>query len=358
MGMSKDHPILTTILTSFSFNKARKKVFAALIRAVIKTRDVNLMVLAALQPSDASHESHYRKLQRFFKEWAFCQLEFALFILLRVPKTEGGYKLNIDRTNWQYGKKHINVLTIGVSVGTVSVPLIWKTLPKATKRGNSSVKHRIALMNKVLKVLPAEDIHSITMDREFNGNEWLKWLDDKGVGFVLRLRRNTQVDGKSASSYRNTRQAKAYSKNKVFEMDLYFGCKSIKKGRESKLYVVSNKFPPHEAMELYRSRWGIEVFFGHLKKKGFNFENTHMTDKKKIDKLLAVLALAFVFTVGWGLIMREKITLNAHQKRKSVFRLGLDQLQKILAQPSKNKGSLDQFTQWVTGLIEPSFFVV
>ena len=103
-------------------------------------------------------------------------------------------------------------------------------------------------MNKLLKVLPAKDIHSITMDREFNGKDWLTWLDEKGIGFVLRLRRNTLVDGKSAGSYRNTKQRKSYKKSKAFEMELYFGCKSIKKGRESNLYVVSNKFPPHEAL--------------------------------------------------------------------------------------------------------------
>ena len=264
--MSKNHPIISAIDTVFSFNKARKKVFSALILAVIKTRDVNLMQLAGLLPSKASHESQYRKLQRFFEKWDFRSCELASFILSRVPKPEQGYKLNIDRTNWQYGK--------------------------------------------------------------------------------------------SAGSYRSTRKAKAYSKNKVFERELYFGCKSIKKGSESKLYIVSNKFSPHEALELYRSRWGIEVFFGHLKKKGFNFENTHMTEKKKIDKLLAVLAFAYLITVGWGLIMRENTHLNAHQKRKSVFRLGLDQLQKIFAEPSDYKDSIDSFKRWINGEARPSNFVV
>lgn len=358
MDIPKEFPILTTILAVFSCNKARKKVLASLIVAIIRTRDVNLMVLAALQPSDASHENQYRKLQRFFREWTFCQTELALFILSRVPKPVGGYKLNLDRTNWQYGKKDINILTIGISVGKVSMPLIWETLPKSTKSGNSNIAQRMRLMRKLLKALPTQDIHSLTMDREFNGSKWLKWLDDKGVGFVLRLRRNTLVNGKSAGKYRSTRQAKSYDKSHVFKMNFYFGAKSIKKGRERMLYVISNKFPPREALELYQSRWGIEVLFGHLKKKGFNFENTRMTHKKKIDKLVAVLALAFLFTIGWGVLMREQVKINAHQKRKSVFRLGLDQLQKMLAHPNKHKDSLARFNRWVTGSLRPQIFVV
>ena len=356
--MSKEHPIFSAISSAFTLNLARKKVLAALIRAVILTRDVNLMILATHLSSDASHSSQYRRLQRFFQKWLFCAEDCASLIFSRMVKPSGGFKLSMDRTNWKFGRAHINILTIAISMGKVSMPLVWTTLPKATKRGNSNVKQRIALMKVVLKVLPVEDIHSITMDREFNGKEWLQWLDDKGIGFVLRLRRNTLVDGKSAGRYRSTRKAKSYEKKSIFEMDLYFGAKAIKSGREDKIYVVSNKFPPHVALELYRSRWGIEVFFGHLKKKGFNCENTHMTDKHKMNKLFAVLALAFLFTIGWGRILREETKLNAHQKRKSAFRLGLDELNTMLKNPCKYKDLLDKFTLWVTGALEPSIFVV
>lgn len=83
-------------------------------------------------------------------------------------------------------------------------------------------------------------------------------------------------------------------------------------------------------MELYRSRWGIQA---NLKKKGGNSENTHMTAKDKVDKLLAVPAFASVFTVGWGWTMREKITLNDHKRSKSAFLSGRDQLKKIRVNP-------------------------
>ena len=64
----------------------------------------------------------------------------------------------MDRTNWQYGKKHINVLTIGINVCSVCVPLVWKVLPQSTKSGNSNTKHRKTIITKLLKVLPSEDI--------------------------------------------------------------------------------------------------------------------------------------------------------------------------------------------------------
>ena len=213
-------------------------------------------------------------------------------------------------------------------------------------------------MNKVLSVLPAKDIFCLTLDREFNGKTWLKWLDKKQVPFVLRLRKNTHINGKSASSYQATRVRKNPVRSDVFEMQLYFGAKTIKKGRAKYLYVVSNRFTPLEALEEYRHRWSIEVFFGHLKKKGFNFENTHMTDKLKIDKLVAVLALAFLFTIGFGLLLREHTVLNAHEKRKSVFRLALDTLDSMLDKPRKYKDLDYIFTRWLKSELEPHNFVV
>ena len=85
---------------------------------------------------------------------------------------------------------------------------------------------------------------------------------------------------------------------------------------------------------------------------------THMAEKKKIDQLLPVLAFAFLITVGWGLIMREKTRLNAHQKRNSIFRLGLDHLQKIFAEPNDYKDFINSFNRWVSGEVSPLNFVV
>jgi len=121
---------------------------------------------------------------------------------------------------------------------------------------------------------------------------------------------------------------------------------------------VSNRLAPIDALETYKKRWSIEVLFGHLKKKGFNLESTHMKASEKIDKLIAVLALSFLFTVGWGILMKENNTLNAHDKRKSTFRLALDMLQSMLESPSKYKDKLSQFNDWITSDLKPSIFVV
>ena len=334
------------------------KVLTCLVLGIIGCREVNLVKLASYQNSDASLESQYRKLQRFFKLWVMPWERLALLTLSRIPKPKTGYILSLDRTNWKFGKTHINILTLGIVVGKVAVPLVWVTLPQSTKRGNSNGKQRIVLMKKALKILELKDIDFLAMDREFNGKQWLVWLNDKKLTWLLRLRGNTLVDGRHANKYRSTLKSKESNTKEVFGISLYFGCKKVRNGRTDYLYVVSNTLEPHEALLAYKKRWSIEVLFGHLKKKGFNFESTHLTHKIKIDKLMGVLTLAFIFTIGWGLILREKQKLNASQKRKSIFRLALDLLSSMFVNPDRYRKKLNVFGQWLESAIQPQIFVV
>ena len=141
-------------------------------------------------------------------------------------------------------------------------------------------------------------------------------------------------------------------------MKLYCGSKKIEGGRTSHLYVVSNKIPPKAALKSYQTRWAIEVLFGHMKKKGFDLESTHLRDRRKIDKLLAVVSLAFLFTLGWGVLVKQQGSLNARQKRKSVFRLALDMLIGMFNNPERNKLIIKLFHEWITSDQEPLIFVV
>jgi hypothetical protein len=61
--------------------------------------------------------------------------------------------------------------------------------------------------------------------------------------------------------------------------------------RDEMMIIASNRPSEHpkDAINIYRLRWGIEVLFFNTKSGGFNFEDTHMTDPKKIAKLFAII---------------------------------------------------------------------
>ena len=128
---------------------------------------------------------------------------------------------------------------------------------------------------------------------------WLQWLDQNEIAYVLRIKSNTVVGKHLAREHAASSRRNLKSKRKVFGfgLELFFACKSIRQGaRSSHLMVVSNRFRDKEALALYRKRWGVERLFGHLKRKGFDLESTHLTDPAKLEKLFAVVVIAFLFS--------------------------------------------------------------
>jgi len=87
----------------------------------------------------------------------------------------------------------------------------------------------------------------------------------------------------------------------VFGQELFFGGKVLKGNR---IYVVSNRFKGKEAIDFYRNRWGIEQLFSHLKKRGFNLEDTHLTQKTKVERMMALVSVSFLLSYAWGIHLR------------------------------------------------------
>ena len=82
------------------------------------------------------------------------------------------------------------------------------------------------------------------------------------------------------------------------------------------------------SIEHYARRWQIETLFSCLKSRGFNFEDTHVTDRRRIKCLLVVAVIAFCWAhrVGeWQHEQVKAINVKKHQRlAKSIFRAGLD----------------------------------
>lgn len=86
-------------------------------------------------------------------------------------------------------------------------------------------------------------------------------------------------------------------------------------------------------MEDYAKRWEIETLFKCLKSGGFNFEDTHLIQPERLEKLMVFLAIAFswAYMIGEWCHTQKPIRIKSHQRpAKSIFRYGLDWLRDIL----------------------------
>ena len=74
----------------------------------------------------------------------------------------------------------------------------------------------------------------------------------------------------------------------------------------------------------------MERLFWYLKKKGFDLEATHIRDITKLDKLFAVVTLAFIISFAWGCHLQKQTHFNTSEiLRKSFFWAGLEDILKI-----------------------------
>ncbi len=90
-------------------------------------------------------------------------------------------------------------------------------------------------------------------------------------------------------------------------------------------YTISHYFGQH----LSKKRQGVETVFQCLKGRGHNFEDTHMTFPDRIDKQIALLAVAFsrCHSTGEQSHCQQLIKIKKHgRKAVSLFRLGLDHI--------------------------------
>jgi hypothetical protein len=250
----------------------------------------------------------------------------------------------MDRTNWKFGETNLNILTVGIVHKGIAYPIAWKLLDK---RGNSNTDERIEIMENVMTIIPSHSIQHLLADREFVGNEWFGWLEHQYISFVIRVRNNfiVEIDGveqRVDSLFEQYTEFNAHSFGyamKICGRELFVTGAKVD---GDYCIVVSDVFY-EKALNLYMKRWEIETLFGCLKSRGFNLEDTHMTDLTKISKLFGLLAIAFAWChiVGEHENTKKPIKIKSHGRKSiSIFRLGLDTLQRIFLNHNLHRHNL------------------
>jgi hypothetical protein len=338
-------------LAATGWNRARIRLLARFIVALLCLQTVSLTRLATILPSRAKEASVYRRLQRFLAQFAFDDATLTP-LLARMVKVAPPWELSLDRTDWKLGKRHLNVLLLSIVVVKTKMgfPLLWSVLEKQTedkgktgKPGASNTAERIDLLARFVRCFGAESIACLYADREFVGTGWMGYLLDQGIPFQLRIRASILIpDGEEWEGgelayadwvFRNLGVDQVqYLKGArlVLGRRVYVGAKRIgKETGDDFLIVVSDR--PFQ-IERYSSRWGIETLFSGLKTRGFCLEETHITHPDRLSCLVGVLSIAYcwAFSVGLWLSEAEPLHPKKHGRPpRSCLRRGLDLLRPV-----------------------------
>ena len=336
-------------------NLSRLKIMALMIEAIIKTQTICLWKLCEVIPLKAKALSINRRLQRFVSEVVFNPLVLAK-IIVHLCDVKGKVYLIMDRTNWKLGDSNINILMLSLSYEGKGIPLFWKFL---NKRGNSNVEERIELLKQFKKAFPELEIAGFLADREFIGEDWFNKLNELNIPFIIRVRNNFQICRKyKLQNIKNLFRRLSvneynviHRKRLVLNVPLFIsGMKILNKENRVDYCIVVSNFDRDNSLEVYRLRWQIECMFKNLKSSGFDIEATHLTKHERLNALLSVVSIAYV----WVVKVAEKMLqvakcnkiLNHGRRQISEFRQGLRELKKILF--FSNSKSYEDYVQFLS----------
>lgn len=207
-------------------------------------------------------------------------------------------------------------------------------------RGNSRAEDRIDLLKKFLEVFPKERIKILLGDREFIGPRWIEYLQKEKIPYCFRIKEEGQylenrkgrfIKAKAMFRTVGRSQTKAAGVIKIGKKGEVISALSATRSVGGELLVVMHSEELEAApCESYQLRWSIECLFKGMKSNGFNVEDTHLTDAKRIETMLSVLMIAFCYAYDWGQ-MQEAPKLKKHGfPQHSLFRMGLDSLRRAL----------------------------
>ena len=166
---AKDTQLLTLFKAHFSghLNSARIRLICLFINALCKVKSVNYVKISAGFDTSVDASSSYRRIQRFMALTDLSMIWVTKLIFSLLAEKDN-LVLYMDRTNWKFGDKKINILMLGVSYKNVAFPIMFKMFDK---RGNSNTSERIALVQNFIDCFGKDCIDSLLADREFVGEK-------------------------------------------------------------------------------------------------------------------------------------------------------------------------------------------
>ena len=220
--------------------------------------------------------------------------------------------LAMDRTTWKKRQRHVNILMVSVYFEGRAIPLCWIVWDRG---GSSSYAQWTTVLSPVITELQkhawcAQIPIIVVADREFASPRLAQWLKRTyHVESVLRLKRSAylcdqdqsvqlatllqHVPRASTRQYRQVTVTK--SSDFLVNVTITWGAQY-----DEPLVVIATHDGTSQAVDTYEKRFGIEPMFKDQTSNGFDIEGTKVTDPKRIETLLIMMALAHILCTSEG----------------------------------------------------------
>ena len=232
-----------------------------------------------------------------------------------------------------------SMLSLNIVTGKgLATPLLWKSVDKKQLKHNRA-RYEDQLLSRLKTLLPAGVKVTLLADRGFADQKFFRFLDEElQFNYIIRIKSSTtiiheNIKNKAANWLKSDGRILALKKALLtlaeYPIEQFVAVKD--KGMKSAWFLVTNtKLKPREIINNYSKRWKIEPFFRDLKdgRYGLGLEQTHIKSPERRDRLMLILALAYLLLVVLGKAGEEigfdkKLKVNTVKTRThSLFRQG------------------------------------
>jgi hypothetical protein len=230
-------------------------------------------------------------------------------------------------------------LMISVVYQGRALPLIW--LVVKGKKGHFPQHIHCELLAHLQALIPEGVDVTMLGDGEFDGTEMQAMLRSMEWKYVLRTS-PTLLMSFGARQFTvgsmAPQQGERLGARGVYLTAEQYGPVSVlavwEEQYDAPLYLVTNMLDLEAAVAVYRKRAHIETFFSDQKSRGFHIHKSHLSDPKRLMRLLMASCLAYLWVVYLGVCARcDGWLKRLHRSDRcdvSLFRLGLRLLARCL----------------------------
>jgi len=330
---------------------SQAKTLAALVASAVRCRRVSLANLGRHALGTTKHQIK--------RAWRFCANERVESadamrgIVEQLLKKRSKKKLLIA-VDW-VDIKGFQTLLASVVLKGRSTPIAWASTSNHVYDGHRS---RNAFEESLLLVLrdmiPRSIPVVILADRGFGRTALATFCQRQGFGYVIRIQPSVTVrlhgfHGKlldypvKKGIAKVLKRVSYRSDGAVTQNVVVRWPKDLPKKRDECWFLMSDQpGTAHQLCKLYGRRMTIEQLFRDDKSKrnGWSLRDTQITKPERLDRLLLILAIAYLLLCGVGLIAKQQFTPSAWCSTNrdiecSIYTIGLIMLEKIDASPPK-----------------------
>lgn len=328
-----------------SLRLSQAKTLAVLVASAMRVERISLANIGRCMLGTAKHQIK--------RCWRFCvndRIETAdamSGVVKKVLKKRNKNKPLIVALDWVDIRQFQTLMACVVFKGR-SVPLCWASCLKHVYDGHRSRNAFEESLLLVLRSMVGRDRKVILLaDRGFGRTELARFCQNQGLDYIIRISPDVHV---RCASYRGKlidypvhkgicrllasvayRQHHSVTQNIVVRW-----VRNLPAKRDECWFLMSSlNAGPAQISRLYGQRMTVEQLFRDNKSKrnGWSLRDTKITRADRLDRLLLILAIAYLLLCGIGLVAQQTCKpgqWTASSKNDcSVFRIGREMLDKL-----------------------------